>query len=88
MGGSDTTNGLGGDDCIVTSSNAASEVNAGDGNDSIKGSGAASFYGEAGNDNLRAPGMASLVNGGNDIDTCEGGYVSNCEIVVTPTPTP
>lgn len=32
--------------------------------------------------------MASLVNEGADTDTCEGGSVSNCKVVITPTPTP
>ena len=63
-------------------------VRGGNGNDVVKGSGAASFFGEGDNDDLRAPGVASSANGGSGVDTCQSGFNLNCEVIITPTPTP
>lgn len=47
-----------------------------------------SMHGDSGDDILRASGVASYANGGANTDTCEAGTTVNCEVVITPTPTP
>jgi Ca2+-binding RTX toxin-like protein len=87
LDGSDTINGLGGDDCIVVGDGADS-LYGNNGNDVLLGTTSADLHGGSGNDKLYAPSTASYADGGANTDTCESGYNVNCEVVITPTPTP